>query len=110
MRPFMFVIRSTPLPENRNYGKIAGAFVHVWVISTDLSSAQEIAYTFIRHYLWTPEEIEHAFEIEPEQISSLHKDEIALYRQALKFGVAADFVGWLADEGKSGDPVLLWRP
>jgi len=106
----MFVIKSIPTVMNQNYGKIGGAFVHVWVMDGEQDAALLRAKAYIRSCLWEPEAVEYAFQILPEQIPELHEDEAKLYRRALEQGLAADFLGWLTDEGESGSPVLLWRP
>ena len=103
--PYMFVIKSVPMPQNRNYNTAGGAFVHIWV----MESALLRAYAYIRKYLWEPQEVQHAFQILPEQIPELHEDEARLYQTALQYGVAAVFVGWLKDEGEPDWPAILWR-
>lgn len=108
--PFMFVIKSIPSPQNRNFQSIGGANVHIWVMDGEQDAALLRALAFIKNYLWEPQEVEYAFQPLPEQIVALGKDEMQLYRSALEHGIAADFLGWLKDEGESGDPVILWKP
>lgn len=108
--PYMFVIRSSPTVMSQNYGKIGGAFVHIWVMDGEQDVALMRAFAYIRKHLWEPQEVEHAFQILPEQIAQLGEDELRLYHTALSHGIAADFLGWLKDEGESGGPAILWRP
>ena len=110
MKPYMFVVDSIPLPENRNYNAIGGAKVHIWVIDEEQDRAELRAIDYIRSLLWDPLTIEYAFEISPEQIPLMHEDEAALYATALKTGIAADFLGWLKDAAPSDYPTMLWRP
>lgn len=68
------------------------------------------ALTYIKNYLWDPQEVQYAFQPLPEQIADLGEDETRLYQTALQYGIAAEFVGWLKDEGDSDWPAILWRP
>jgi hypothetical protein len=110
VNPYMFVILCYPLPDNKNYDLVGGAHVHIWVMDNSLEKAQERAFEYIRKYSWEPQEIEHAFEIQPQQIPFLHKDEENLFLMAGQYGIAADFLAWRKQEGQSGDPVLIFEP
>lgn len=110
IRPYMFVIKSSPTEMNRYYGKAGGAIVHVWVMDDDPESALSRARDYIRSFHWEPEEVQYAFQPLPEQIAQLEKDELSRYHSALSHGVFGDFFGWLKDEGKPGDPAVLCRP
>ena len=106
----MFVIKSIPNPENSNFFTIAGALVHIWVIDTTLETAKQRAIEYIQSYLWTPQAIEHEFEISEEQIVSLHKDEVRLYQKAQQYGIAADFLGWLNSNDFETDNFVIDNP
>lgn len=113
MIPFMYVIKSIPMPESPFYTSISSALVHIWIMSDSQSSALETALAYIKCQAWEPLEIEHAFEILPEQVQGFHKDEQLLYRKALKYGIAADFVSSPIQEGNPSDPTIqmpLFRP
>lgn len=104
MKSFMFRIRSIPMPKNKNFNTVGGAYVHVWVMDHALESAQDRALTYIKDRSWTPQEVLNAFEIQQEQISALGKDEENLYLMAQVYGIAADFLGWKKEPGTPGDP------
>lgn len=110
MKPFMFVIRSVPLPKNKNYRTIKQAIVHIWVIASDIDSAKLSALTYISSLDWNPLSIEHAFEISEEQISHLHKDEFRLYQKALHYGISADFLSSPIREKSSDSPIEYGCP
>ena len=110
MKPFMFVINSIPAPDNRYFGRIRRGIVHIWVFSDSVENAMEAAFSYIRRQHWTPVETEYAFEIPDALIPDLHKDEAALYRQARKYGIAADILASPVEEGNPGDPAILAPP
>ncbi len=90
-----------------------------YILSEYLKSRDRSARIFIVHRLDRETsglmlfaksmEVQHAFQILPEQIPELHEDEARLYQTALQYGVAAVFVGWLKDEGEPDWPAILWR-
>lgn len=110
IHPYMFQIKSSPMKMNQNYGKVGGAFVHVWVMDGDPESALSRACDYIRKYLWEPEEVRHAFQPLPEQIAQLEEDELSRYHMALSHGIFGDFFAWLKDEGDPDWPAIRWRP
>lgn len=110
MNPYMFVIKGIPLKANRNYDIVAGAYIHIWVMDTDIQSAEHKALDYITNLLWNPLEIEHAFEIFQEQIGKLHTDEFRLYQVALNFGICADFLAYAKENDNPDDPIILGHP
>lgn len=106
----MFVIKAEPAPENRYHGRIAQGRFHIWVISGSSELALDRAKAYIKKQLWTPGEVEYAFEILPEQLPSLHEDEVALYQKALVYGIAADIIASPIEEGSSDDPMMVLPP
>lgn len=107
MQPFMFQIKSVPMPQNKNFDTIGGAYVHVWVMDNSLENAQKRAFAHIRKYNWEPQEILNAFEIRPEQIPLLHKDEENLFLMAQLYGISADFLGWRKEESLHDVPEII---
>ncbi len=105
MEPYMFVIKSVPLPNSRHYRTIRQALVHIWVMDSDIDSARENALSYIRSLNWNPLLVEHALEIQKEQISRLPEEEAVLYQKALCGGIAADFLASPIRERPSGSPV-----
>jgi hypothetical protein len=105
----MFVIDAVPLPTNTELSDIAGARVHVWVISNDKESAKIRALDYIAMYQWKVSTVERELEIQPEQISGFHEAEIALYLKAQQFGIAADFLAYPKSPGNPTDPVRKIR-
>lgn len=106
MAPFMFVINAVPKLTNENFKDIAGAKVHVWVLSDSKESAKTRAVNYIEKYLWDVKDFEYELEISQEQLRNLHKDEAALYLKAHQSGIAADFVAYPKIPGDPGDPVI----
>lgn len=112
MSIYMFVIKSQPLPESPHSPSTPYALAHVWVIDKDPDSAQERALNRIMADSWNPIQIEHAFEIQPEQIPSFHADEQLLYQRAQLSGMAVDYIAEPADDDPSG-PIIrmpVFRP
>ncbi|AIQ73907.1 hypothetical protein NST28_11825 [Paenibacillus sp. FSL R10-2791] len=106
MNPYMFVIDAIPAPTNKDCEDIAGARVHVWVISKDKENAKLQAMDYITSYLWTITNIEYELEIQHEQILDLGEDETQLYRKACQFGIAADFLAYPKIPKDRNDPVI----
>ena len=86
MNPFMFVVKSVPLPRNKNYRSVRQALVHIWVFDNSIDDAQKRALDYIKSLDWNPLSVEHALSISSEQIPHLHKDEAVLYRKASLHG------------------------
>lgn len=110
MNPYMFVIDAVPLKENKNYETVAGAKIHIWVIDTDISSAEKRALSYVSKYLWSATKIEHAFAILPQHIDDLGKSELRLYHTALQHGISADFLAWSNDDNSPENVVHIGRP
>ena len=110
MNPYMFVIKAVPLANNENYDTIAGAFVHVCVVGSNINSAEHKALDYISNLLWNPVKIEHAFEMSQEQIDALDAPEAQLYQKSLHLGIAAYFVAYPKEDGNPDDPIMIGRP
>ncbi|NTW72887.1 MAG: hypothetical protein HGA49_11695 [Eubacteriaceae bacterium] len=106
MKPYMFVIKAVPLPTNEDCKDIAGAKVHIWVFADSKENAKVRAMNYIMKLLWEIKDFEYEFEIRQEQIPNLHEDEAVLYRKALQYGIAADFLAHPKVPGNPGDPVI----
>ena len=106
----MLVIKCTPSPDNRYYQRIAQGRFHIWAIANSIGPALLRASDYIKDQHWIPGELEHAFEIPPEQLPALHEDEAALYQKALVYGIAADIIASPAEDGSPGDPAMLLPP
>ena len=92
LNPYMFVINVIPTMENEFYKDVAGAKVHIWVISSDIETAKLRAISYNEKFLWKIINFEYEFEIREEQIPKLHEDELRLYQSALRHGIAADYI------------------
>lgn len=110
MFPFMFVIRSVPLPNNKNYRDIRHALVHIWVLDSSIKSAEIKAIDYIKSLNWNPVSVEHALPISEELISHLHKDEERLFQKASLYGIAADFVACPIRDKSPDSPVEYGEP
>lgn len=110
MKPFRFVIKSVPLPNNKNYRTIKQAMVHICVLSSDIGTAQEKALSYISSFDWNPLKVEYALAITEEQIPHLHKDEFLLYQKSLIYGIAADFLASPVREKSPDSPVEYGNP
>lgn len=106
MKPYMFVIDAVPLSSNKTCQDIAGGKVHIWVIADDKETAKIQALEYIAKYFWKATNIEREFEIQQEQLPRLHEDEELLYRKALLYGIAADFLAYPKKPGNPTDPVV----
>ena len=92
MLMYMFVIDAKPSPCREDYRELSDAICHIWVVANDEEIARQKAETYITSYGWIPLAYEYAFEIQSEHPPELHEDEERLFHQALRFGVAADFL------------------
>lgn len=94
MNPYMFVINAIPQSNNKEHEDLAGAKVHIWVISDDRETAKIRAIDYITKYHWEVTSVEYELLIQPEQIPNLHNNEALLYKKALQYGISADFVAY----------------
>jgi hypothetical protein len=62
----MFVIDAVPAPANEDCKDIAGAKVHVWVLTDCMKSAKTRAVNCVERYLWEVKSFEHELEISQE--------------------------------------------
>lgn len=90
----MFVFAGIPCAENDKCSDIAGAKIHIWVMDKDHEVAKIRAINYIEDTLWKITNLEHDFSISPEQLDNLHESEYILYKKALEFGIAADFLAY----------------
>lgn len=109
MSAFLFVFDGQPKPESSDLSHIAGAKIHIWVISKDMNGARKKALSYIGEYGWDVTGEKYAFDVLPEQIDSLEKSELSLYQRALSHGIAADFLSYPKTEGAPDDPVWISR-
>ena len=107
MNTYMFVLRCTPSVNSRYHGKIEHGIFHVWVIDDCPESALTRAEDLVERKNWISKEVQYAFDVPDSLIPELGEDEAALYRQALRFGIAADMVSAPIDDGLPDDPSLL---
>lgn len=110
MQPYMFVVKGVPLPNSRHYRTIRQAFIHIWIMDSDMDSAREHVLSYIRSLNWNPLLVEHALEIQKEQIAHLPEEEAVLYQKALRSGIAADFLASPIRERPSDSPVEFYTP
>ena len=110
MKPYMFVVKSVPLPSSRHYRTLRQALVHIWIMDSDMDSARENVLSYIRSLNWNPLSVEHALEIQEEQLSHLPKEEAVLYQKVLCNGIAADFLASPIRERPSDSPVEFDAP
>lgn len=110
MNPYMFVIRSIPLPHNKNYRTIRQAIVHVWVMECSINAAQQKALDHIKSLGWNPLKVDNAFSISSELLPRLDKLEADLYQQALSHGISSVFVASPIREKPSESPIEYGEP
>jgi len=106
-KTYMFVFNGTPAKTNLDCADIAGAKTHVWVTADDVNAARIAALGNVSGRLWDVQEIEYEFEIPPERIPLLGEDESRLYREALKNGIASDYIGWPKEPRADGAPAMI---
>ncbi|WP_375104097.1 hypothetical protein ACDZ28_04205 [Paenibacillus sp. RS8] len=100
----MFAIDAIPAPSNKDCDDIAGARVHIWVISKDKEGAKIRALDYITNYHWEVTNVEYEFEIQQALIPNLGVDELRLYQNALLYGISADFLAHPKIPGSPEDP------
>jgi len=94
LNSYVFIINAVPSPSNNDCANLAGANVHIWVISGDREKAKIEALDYVSSYLWDVVSVEREFEIWPEQIPVLPEREATLYQRALQHRIAADFLAY----------------
>ena len=107
MNLYMFVFVAKPCSHNEYSKTLKSAYVHIWVFSESIESAESRAKEYINSYSWNPESLEHAFEILPSMIPQLGAAESRLYRLACQNGISADFVASPLNDGSPDDPIRI---
>lgn len=105
MKTYRFVIRAVPSSNNRYREHLQSGIGHVYVFAEDAVSAEQIAHAYMLKHDWIPTTVEHAFEIQPQQLLDLDKDEALLYQRAQRLGVAADIVTVPVAGSRLADPL-----
>lgn len=92
--PYFFIITAEPTPAAFNARDLEGAHVNVWIMETDIATAEVKARSHVLSYGWIPRKIRFAGEATDELIASLDEIEQRNYEEAIQSGIAAAFYGW----------------
>lgn len=107
MNAIMFVIPCTPESNNLDCSDIHRAIAYLCTTNTNLESAEQEAYAYIKSFGWLPQEPEYVFLIQPEHLSRLDKCASRLYHQSCHAGIAMDLVAFPKHSLPDSSPVEL---
>lgn len=94
MNPFCFMIEVEPQSGNPLGAHVSRAITHIWVLSTDIKEARDIALRFLKSDLWEVLEEKGVLLPTQEQIDGLGEAEALSYRTAELEGIHATFNYW----------------
>ena len=104
-----FEFHTKPGEDNRYYGRIKGGKAYVFVSNDNPSIAEFIARGYVSAQHWIAEELDGAYEIPPDVVSTWDKEQAEVYHRAVQNGVAGFFSATLESE-LPGGPLLRVRP
>ena len=94
MNSYCFIIEVEPQPGNLLGAHVSRAVSHIWVLSSDIKKARDIAFRFLKSDLWEVLEEKDAFSPNQEQIDGLGVEDALSYRTAESKGIHATFNYW----------------
>lgn len=98
MDAYYFIFEVEPQPENQMIAHVSRAVVHVWVLSTQLSAAREIALEALQSESWKVTGEKEGYLPAPEQIEGLEAEELSNYQTAQTKGIHTMFYYWHRSE------------
>ena len=94
MNPYCLIFEVEPQPGNLQGAHVSRAIVHIWVFSTDIKEARDVALRFLKSDRWEVKEEKQAFLATTEQIDGLGAAEASSYHTAESEGIHATFHYW----------------
>ena len=98
MNSYYFILEVEPQFENPMIAHVSRAVVHLWVLSTDINEARDIALRFLKSDRWDVTEEKDAYLPTPEQIDGLGAEDSSKYQVAQSAGIHATFYYWHRSE------------
>ena len=98
MRPYLFHFVIEAHPQNPAGVDIGGAAALIWVFGTTISKAREMAIHYINNRKWMLEKVELSLEITSELIADMGDEEVGVYREAERNGIAGKIYTWKKNE------------
>ena len=98
MNSYYFNLEVEPQLENPVIAHVSRAVAHIWVLSTDIDEARDIALRFLKSERWEVTEEKDAYLLTPERIEGLETEELSNYQAAQSEGIHAKFYYWHRSE------------
>ena len=98
MNTYYFILEVEPHLENPLIAHVSRAVAHIWVLSTDIEKARDIALGFLTSERWDVTAEKNAYLPTPEQIDELGVEELSNYQTAQSEGIHATFSYWHRSE------------
>lgn len=98
MNSYHFIFEVEPQLENPVIAHVSRAAVHLWVLSTDIDAARDIAIRFLTSDRWEVIKENDAYLATQEQIDGLGAEESSNYQTAQAEGIHAKFYYWHRSE------------
>lgn len=98
MDSYYFIFEVEPQHENPMIAHVSRAVVHMWVLSTELNEARDIALRFLKSASWEITEEKDGYLPTPKQIEGLGSEELSNYQAAQLKGIHAMFYYWHRSE------------
>lgn len=98
MNSYFFILEVEPQLENPLIAHVSRAVVHMWVLSTELNEARDIALRFLKSNSWEVTEEKDGYLSTPEEIEGLGPEDLSNYQTAQSEGIHAMFYYWHRSE------------
>ncbi|MDD2462982.1 MAG: hypothetical protein PHI97_03225 [Desulfobulbus sp.] len=98
MYSYYFVLEVEPQVENPLIAHVSRAVVHLWVLSTTINEARDIALRSLEADRWELTAEKEAYLPTPEQIDELEAEKLSNYQAAQSKGIHATFYYWHRSE------------
>jgi hypothetical protein len=98
MNSYYFSLEVEPQLENPLIAHVSRAVVHIWLLSTDIDEARDIALRFLKSDRWEVKEEKAAYLLTPERIDVMGTEELSNYQAAQSEGIHTKFYYWHRSE------------
>lgn len=92
-------VAAHPGPNAHEFGEVAGAIAHIWVLEEDIPSAEGYAREYIAELGWVVDDVELRLQPSDRQLAQLDDSELACCLSACRQGIAATFFAYISSSG-----------
>lgn len=94
MKPYLFVFKVKPQPDNLQASELGGAHVTVIAFSDSPGKAEKTSINYINEYGWMVEKLAFSSEVTTEHLAQFDELLLSVHRKAELDGISAQFDAW----------------